>query len=111
MKKNSKRHQKNKKNVLNKEAYSLSDAVKTIKGITKAKFDETVEVAVILNKEKSKGEGLSRGYSKLPYGTGKKLKIGVFASGDKIDEAKNAVLKKTKLSTAESYIEINEDLK
>ena len=59
MKKNSKRHQKNKKNVLNKEAYSLSDAVKTIKGITKAKFDETVEVAVILNKEKSKGEGKS----------------------------------------------------
>ena len=40
MKKNSKRHQKNKKNVLNKEAYSLSDAVKAIKGITKAKFDE-----------------------------------------------------------------------
>mgnify|MGYP000044130980 FL=1 len=90
MKKNSKRHQKNKKNVLNKEAYSLSDAVKTIKGITKAKFDETVEVAVILNKEKSKGEGLSRGYSKLPYGAGKKLKIGVFASGDKIDEAKKS---------------------
>ena len=90
MKKNSKRHQKNKKTVFDTKPSTLSDAIKKLKDINKTKFDETLDVAVVLNKEKSKGEGLSRGYSKLPYGAGKKLKIGVFASGDKIDEAKKS---------------------
>ena len=90
MKKNSKRHQKNKKAVFDTKKSTLSDAIKKLKDINKTKFDETLDVAVVLNKEKSKGEGLSRGYSKLPHGTGKKIKIGVFASGDKIDEAKKA---------------------
>jgi len=90
MKKNSKRHQKNKKTVFDTKPSTLSDAIKKLKDINKTKFDETLDVAVVLNKEKSKGEGLSRGYSKLPHGTGKKIKIGVFASGDKIDEAKKA---------------------
>ena len=90
MKKNSKRHQKNKKTVFDTKPSTLSDAIKKLKDINKTKFDETLDVAVVLNKEKSKGEGLCRGYSKLPHGTGKKIKIGVFASGDKIDEAKKA---------------------
>ena len=90
MKKNSKRHQENKKTVFDTKPSTLSDAIKKLKDINKTKFDETLDVAVVLNKEKSKGEGLSRGYSKLPHGTGKKIKIGVFASGDKIDEAKKA---------------------
>ena len=90
MKKNSKRHQKNKKTVFDTKPSTLSDAIKKLKDINKTKFDETLDVAVVLNKEKSKGEGLSRGYTKLPHGTGKKIKIGVFASGDKIDEAKKA---------------------
>ena len=90
MRKNSKRHQQNKKTVFNKEPYSLIDAVKALKNITKTKFDESIELAIVLNKEKNKGEGLSRGYAKLPYGTGKKIKIAVFASGDKTKEAKKA---------------------
>jgi len=90
VKKHSKRYKKNKEIVLNKKDYSLSEAIKTLKSINKVKFDESIEIAVVLNKEKNKGEGLSRGYSKLPHGTGKKTKIGVFAPNDKIDEAKKA---------------------
>ena len=89
-KKKSKRFQKNKKVTLGLKQQSLPDAIKTLKGLNKTKFDETVEIAVVLNKEKSKGENLSRGYAKLPHGTGKKIKIAVFASGDKLEEAKKA---------------------
>ncbi|SVC67091.1 uncharacterized protein METZ01_LOCUS319945, partial [marine metagenome] len=44
----------------------------------------------MLNKEKNKGEGLSRGYVQLPNGTGKKIQIAVFATGEKVKEAKDA---------------------
>ena len=44
----------------------------------------------MLNKEKNKGEGLSRGYVQLPNGTGKKIQIAVFATGEKTKEAKDA---------------------
>jgi len=44
----------------------------------------------MLNKEKNKGEGLSRGYAQLPNGTGKKIQIAVFATGEKAKEAKDA---------------------
>ena len=86
----SKRYLENKKKISEIKTSSLNEAIKTFKSNKTVKFDETLDVAVVLNKEKSKGEGLCRGYSKLPYGTGKKIKIAVFASGDKIDEAKKA---------------------
>ena len=54
------------------------------------KFDETLDVSVMLNKEKNKGEGLSRGYAQLPNGTGKKIRLAVFATGDKVKEAKDS---------------------
>ena len=90
MKKNSKRHQKNKKNVLNKEAYSLSDAVKTIKGITKAKFDETVDIAINLGVDPKHADQMVRGVCALPHGNGKNMKVAVFAKGEKAEEAKKA---------------------
>lgn len=90
MKKKSKRYKENKKKLYKKDPYSLSEAIKVLKDIKKTKFDETLEIVIVLNKEKSKGENLSRGYSKLPHGTGKKIKIAVFASSDKVDEAKKA---------------------
>ena len=88
--KRSKRYLENKKKISEIKTSSLNEAIKTFKSNKTVKFDETLDISVMLNKEKNKGEGLARGYSKLPYGTGKKLKIGVFASGDKIDEAKKS---------------------
>ena len=54
------------------------------------KFDETLDISIMLNKEKNKGEGLSRGFAKLPNGTGKKVQVAVFATGEKTKEAKDA---------------------
>ncbi len=90
MKKISKRHKENKKILNKKEPYSLSEAITVLKNTKKTKFDETLEIAIVLNKEKNKGENLAKGSSKLPHGTGKKIKIAVFASNDKVDEAKKA---------------------
>ena len=53
VKKHSKRYKKNKEIVLNKKDYSLSEAIKTLKSINKVKFDESIEIAVVLNKEKT----------------------------------------------------------
>ena len=90
MKKRSKRFKENKKKIKEIESNSIIEAIKTFKNIKSAKFDETLDISVMLNKEKSKGEGLSRGYAQLPNGTGKKIKVAVFASGDKEKEAKDA---------------------
>tara|TARA_Y100000310_G_C20497406_1_gene722242 strand:- start:133 stop:819 length:687 start_codon:yes stop_codon:yes gene_type:complete len=90
MKRISKRHKENKKSLNKKEPYSLAEAITVLKNTKKVKFDETLEIAIVLNKEKNKGENLAKGSSKLPHGTGKKIKIAVFASSEKIDEAKKA---------------------
>ena len=90
MVKRSKRYIENKKNVSEVRISKLVNAIKILKNNKATKFDETLDIAVNLNKEKSKGEGLSRGYVQLPSGTGKKIKIAVFASGDKVKEAKDA---------------------
>ena len=87
--KRSKRYIENKKKTETK-TLALNDAIKALKNNNKVKFDETLDIAVMLNKEKNKGEGLSRGYAQLPNGTGKKIKVAVFASGDKVKEAKDA---------------------
>jgi large subunit ribosomal protein L1 len=71
-------------------AYSLEEAVKTVKGLKSAKFDETVEVAMNLNVDPRHADQMIRGSVVLPHGTGKKVRVAVFAKGDKIDEAKEA---------------------
>ena len=86
--KRSKRYLENKKKVSEIKSTSLNDAIKAFKSNKGVKFDETLDVSIMLNKEKNKGEGLSRGYVQLPNGTGKKIKIAVFASSDKVKEAK-----------------------
>ena len=88
--KRSKRYIENKKKITETKTLALNDAIKALKNNNKVKFDETLDIAVMLNKEKNKGEGLSRGYAQLPNGTGKKIKVAVFASGDKVKEAKDA---------------------
>ncbi len=73
-----------------KEAVSLADAIKFIKAHPGAKFDETVEVAMRLGCDPTKSDQSVRGTVSLPNGTGKKVRVIVFAAGTAADEAKAA---------------------
>jgi len=85
---------KRKKTLLEKidqeKLYSIDEAVSTVKGLKSAKFDETVEVALALNVDPRHADQMIRGSVVLPNGTGKTVRVAVFAKGDKIDEAKAA---------------------
>ncbi len=71
-------------------AYSLDEAVKLVKANAKAKFDETVEIAMNLGIDPRHADQMVRGVVGLPSGTGKTLRVGVFARGAKAEEAKAA---------------------
>ncbi|MEO1020402.1 MAG: 50S ribosomal protein L1 [Pseudomonadota bacterium] len=73
-----------------KKFYPLDEAVKALKSTAKAKFDETVEVALNLGVDPRHADQMVRGTVDLPHGTGKSIRIAVFAKGDKADEAKAA---------------------
>jgi large subunit ribosomal protein L1 len=73
-----------------KKLYSLDEAIKLIKGNASAKFDETVEVAMNLGVDPRHADQMVRGVVELPNGSGKTLRVAVFARGDKADEAKAA---------------------
>ena len=88
--KRSKRYLENKKKVSEIKSTSLNDAIKAFKSNKGVKFDETLDISVMLNKEKNKGEGLARGFVQLPSGTGKKIIVAVIATRDKAKEAKEA---------------------
>ena len=70
--------------------YPLSEAVKMVKSRAKAKFDETVEVAMNLGVDPRHADQMVRGVVNLPNGTGKNLRVAVFAKGPKAAEAKAA---------------------
>src|SRR5579885_2292655 len=70
--------------------YSLADAVKLVKSKATAKFDETIEVSLNLNIDPKKSEQNLRGTVMLPSGTGKSLRVAVFAKGPRAEEAKAA---------------------
>ena len=69
---------------------SVEEAVKFVKANAGAKFDETVDVYFRLGKELTKGDTAVRGVVKLPNGTGKTVRVAVFAGGDAAEAAKNA---------------------
>jgi len=71
-------------------AYSVADAVKILKDHAKAKFDETVEVAMNLGVDPKHADQMVRGVVALPHGTGKSMRVAVFAKGDKAKEAQDA---------------------
>ncbi len=69
---------------------TLEAAVKAIKANAKAKFDETVEIAMNLGVDPRHADQQVRGMVNLPHGTGKSVRVAVFAKGGKADEAKSA---------------------
>ncbi len=71
-------------------AYPLDEAVKLVKENATAKFDETIEVAMNLGVDPRHADQMVRGVVQLPAGTGKEVRVAVFAKGEKADEAKAA---------------------
>lgn len=71
-------------------AYSFEDAAQLLKDVAHVKFDETVEFAARLNVDPKKAEQQVRGTVVLPHGTGRSMKVLVFARGDKEKEAEAA---------------------
>jgi large subunit ribosomal protein L1 len=69
-------------------AYSVEEAVKLVKERATAKFDETIEVAINLGVDPRHADQMVRGVVSLPNGTGRKLRVAVFAKGPKADEAR-----------------------
>src|ERR1700742_2759495 len=67
--------------------YPLADAIALVKSISKAKFDETVEMSMNLGIDPRHADQMVRGLTNLPNGTGKTVRVGVFARGAKADEA------------------------
>ncbi len=70
--------------------YPLNEAVKMIKERAKAKFDETIEVAMNLGIDPRHADQMVRGVVNLPNGSGRSVRVAVFARGAKADEAKAA---------------------
>ncbi|MCC6445658.1 MAG: 50S ribosomal protein L1 [Armatimonadetes bacterium] len=67
--------------------YEPEEAIEAVKKTARAKFDETVEVAVALGVDPRQSDQMVRGTLNLPHGTGKKMKVAVVAKGDKAEEA------------------------
>ena len=70
--------------------YGLDEALKEIKARATAKFDETIEVAMNLGVDPRHADQMVRGVVSLPHGTGKSVRVAVFARGDKAEAAKEA---------------------
>ncbi len=78
------------KNIDRNKVYDLESAVKILKTNAKAKFDETVELALNLGVDPRHSDQMVRGVCELPNGTGRTVRVGVFARGDKAEEARKA---------------------
>ncbi len=85
-----KRIQKNVEGVDAKTLYALTDAVSMVKERANAKFDETIEIAMNLGVDPRHADQMVRGVVNLPNGTGRSVRVAVFARGAKADEAKEA---------------------
>ena len=89
-KKHSRRFTKAQSMVDSGKVYEVDEAVQLLKSFPPAKFEESVEIAVRLGIDPKKTDQLVRGSVSLPHGTGKEVRIAVFAEGAKADEAKEA---------------------
>ncbi len=87
---NSKRYRKVSEGVDITKQYAIEDAVKMVKARASAKFDETIEIAINLGVDPKHADQMVRGVVSLPSGTGRSLRVAVFAKGAKAEEAKKA---------------------
>src|SRR5712675_1138127 len=85
-----KRLKKAREGVDREKLYPIADAIKMVKERAKSKFDETVEIAINLGVDPRHADQMVRGVVTLPNGTGRTLRVGVFARGAKAEEAKAA---------------------
>ena len=90
MTKMTKRQQASSKAVDKTKLYTLQEAVKIVKTNAKAKFDETIDIAVNLGIDTKQADQNIRGMLVLPHGTGKAVRVAVMARGAKAEEAKKA---------------------
>jgi large subunit ribosomal protein L1 len=90
MAKIAKRIAKNMDGVSREKFYGLGEAVKLVKARATAKFDETIEVAMNLGVDPRHADQMVRGVCNLPNGSGRKVRVAVFAKGPKAEEAKKA---------------------
>ena len=86
----SKRHRENREVVDSEARYELSQAISILQNSKKTKFEESVDVAINLGIDPKQTDQNIRGSAALPNGTGKTLRIAVFAEGDEASEAKEA---------------------
>ncbi|HVM36468.1 MAG TPA: 50S ribosomal protein L1 [Actinomycetota bacterium] len=70
--------------------YSPREAIKILKSVPSAKFDETVELSIRLGVDPRKADQMVRGSLSLPKGTGKTMRVAVFAKGEKATQARDA---------------------
>jgi large subunit ribosomal protein L1 len=85
-----KRLKKARENIDRTKLYPLAEAVKLVKARATAKFDETIEVAMNLGVDPRHSDQMVRGVVSLPNGSGRTVRVGVFARGAKADEARAA---------------------
>jgi large subunit ribosomal protein L1 len=90
MAKIAKRTVKNTNGLSREKFYGLGEAVKLVKSRATAKFDETIEVAMNLGVDPRHADQMVRGVCNLPNGSGRKVRVAVFAKGPKAEEAKKA---------------------
>lgn len=85
-----KRARKNREGLDPEQVYTLSDALKSVQKFANTKFDETVEIAMNLGVDPKHADQVVRGMVQLPNGTGKTIRVAVFARDAKAEEAKKA---------------------
>jgi large subunit ribosomal protein L1 len=90
MSKSSKRMAVNQESIDSNQRYSLDEAISLLKKTSNAKFNETIDIAINLGIDAKKSDQNVRGSMVLPNGTGKTLRVIVFAQSEQVDAAKNA---------------------